>query len=138
MSEILKITCTKAYFGYAACRLLHGKKNLVLRIVLMTSLWFCHLANGQEFPAFQQLRYDEVYAGLEKDTVRDLYHKVKYTKIGSDAYISFGGDFRTQYLIIDNENWNPAMKDNDGFTLNRWLFHSDLHLSKNLRVFAEL
>lgn len=113
-------------------------KNFAIRTVLFLLLCISYRITGQELSEFKQLRYDEDYSGLEKDTVRDLYHKAKYTKIGKDAYVSFGGDFRTQYLIIDNENWNPKLHDNDGFTLNRWLIHSDLHLSKKLRVFAEL
>ena len=125
-------------FGYAVCVLLYGKKNVTRHIILMVVLCACQFIKGQEYPAFRPLRYDEDYTALEKDTVRDLYNKVKYTKIRSDGYISFGGDFRTQYLIIHNENWSKAPRDKDGYTLNRWLFHSDLHLSRNLRVFAEL
>jgi hypothetical protein len=138
MSTKLKTAYLKVYFGYSACRFLQDKKSPVMHILLVVFLCACTFANGQEFPAFRQLRYDEVYIDLEKDTLRDLYDKAKYTKIGSDAYISFGGDFRTQYLIIHNENWGASPQDKDGYTLNRWLFHSDLHLSQQLRVFAEL
>ncbi|WP_020211472.1 alginate export family protein [Flavobacterium rivuli] len=138
MNTILKIALLQAYFSGKACRLLPATRNPVGCGFLMVALCACQFINGQEYPAFRPLRYDEDYTVLEKDTVRDLYDKVKYTKMGSNGYISFGGDFRTQYLIIHNENWSNATQDKDGYTLNRWLFHSDLHLSGNLRVFAEL
>ncbi|PBJ08011.1 alginate export family protein [Flavobacterium sp. ACN6] len=138
MRAILKKTWPSVYFGSTACRLLNSKKRPLPHIVLM--IWLCcsQFAAGQDFPVFQQFRYDEDYVVLVKDSVRDLYDKVKYTRIGSGGYLSFGGDFRTQYLIIQNENWGAAPKDKDGYTLNRWLFHSDLHLSRTLRIFAEL
>jgi hypothetical protein len=109
-----------------------------MRAILILSLLVCCSAVGQQFPAFQQVRYDEDYSGLENDTVKDCYARIKYRKIDKDAYISFGGDFRTQYLIMNNESWNPALKDRDGFTLSRLLLHADLHLSGKIRIFAEL
>src|SRR5690606_20783324 len=65
-------------------------------------------------------------------------HRIKYKRISNKAFVRFGGDFRTQYLIMNNEGWNPAMKDDDGYILTRWLLHADLHLSKRVRIFAEM
>src|SRR5690606_36938484 len=92
----------------------------------------------QQIPEFQQLRYKEDYSVLENDTIRNWYHRLKYSKIGKSAHVSFGGDFRAQYLLMDNEGWNPGFRDDDGYLLTRWLLHADVHLSRNVRVYAEL
>lgn len=113
-----------------------GKKNRRGLIPVLLFFAYC-VVNAQEFPAFRQLRYDEDYSSLSTDSLRDVYRKIKYIGLG-DAHMSVGGDFRTQYMIMDNENWGAAPQDNDGFTLNRWLLHSNIHLSGRLRVFAEL
>lgn len=138
MKAILKKAWPKAGFGCSPRTPLNVKKKTTAHIHVVIWLCCCQFAAGQDLPAFKQFRYDEDYYPLEKDIVRDLYDKIKYTRIGSDGYISFGGDFRTQYLIIHNENWGSTPQDKDGYTLNRWLFHSELHLSRTLSVFGEL
>lgn len=109
-----------------------------MRVFLIVFLCNSFLVTGQQIPKFQQMRYDEVYASFEKDSIRDWYHRIKYKRISNKAFVRFGGDFRTQYLIMNNEGWNPAMKDDDGYILTRWLLHADLHLSKRVRIFAEM
>src|SRR5690554_6108086 len=109
-----------------------------MRTVSILLLFFCFSAYGQQAVPFQQMRYDEDYSIYENDTLRDLYPRVKYMKIDKDAYVSFGGSFRVQYLIMDNEGWNHALRDKDGYLLTRLLLHADLHLSKRLRIFAEV
>ena len=109
-----------------------------MRVWPFVILCSCFLVSAQEIPEFQQLRYMEDYSVLEKDTLRNWYHRLKYSKIGKSAYVSFGGDFRAQYLLMDNEGWNPDFRDDDGYLLTRWLLHADVHLSGNVRVYAEL
>src|SRR5690606_12954852 len=113
-------------------------KNSRMRVWPFVILCSCFLVSAQEIPEFQQLRYMEDYSVLEKDTLRNWYHRLKYSKIGKSAYVSFGGDFRAQYLLMDNEGWNPDFRDDDGYLLTRWLLHADVHLSGNVRVYAEL
>ncbi|MEH6703469.1 MAG: alginate export family protein [Galbibacter orientalis] len=84
------------------------------------------------------MRYNEVYTSFEKDSIRNWYHRLKYIRINSSTNVSFGGDIRTQYLLMNNEGWDPASKDGDGYMLTRWLLHADLHLSKRIRIFAEM
>ncbi len=109
-----------------------------MRTVFLLLVFFCFSAHGQQVVPFQQMRYDEDYSVLEKDTVNDWYSSLKYLKINKGIYVSFGGSFRVQYLIMNNEGWNPALRDEDGFMLTRWLLHADLHLSKKVRIFAEV
>lgn len=109
-----------------------------MRVWPIVLLCNCFLVTAQQFPTFQQMRYNEDYSGLEKDTEKNWYHRLKYNRVGKEAYVSFGGDFRAQYLMMDNEGWNPDFRDDDGYLLTRWLLHADLHLSGNVRVYAEL
>ena len=109
-----------------------------MRILLIVLLCNSSLVTAQQISGFEQMRYNEDYSGLKKDTIRNWYHELKYKRISKNAYVSFGGDFRTQYLIMVNESWNPDLRDDDGYLLTRWLFHADLHLSRNVRVYAEL
>lgn len=109
-----------------------------MRIVFLLVVIFCFSAYGQQTVPFQQLRFDEDYSVLEKDTMNDWYFRLKHSRINKRSYVSFGGSFRVQYLIMNNEAWNPEFKDGDGFMLTRWLVHADLHLSERVRVFAEV
>jgi len=113
-------------------------KRSIMRILLIILLCNSYLVSAQQIPKFQQVGYNEDYSDPEKDTVQNWYHRLKYKRISKNAYVSFGGDFRTQYLIMDNEGWNSDTRDDDGYLLTRWLLHADLHLSRNVRVYAEL
>lgn len=119
-------------------RLTHNRYIMDLVVLLIALFCSYFFVTAQQMPNFQQMRYNEDYSGLEKDTVRNWYHGLKYKRINEDAYVSFGGDFRTQYLVIDNEGWNPELKGDSGYLLTRWLLHADLHLSGKLRVYGEL
>ena len=109
-----------------------------MRILLIVLLCNSFLVTARQIPKFEQIRHNEDYYGLEKDTVGNWYHRLKYKRISKNASVSFGGEFRAQYHILDNEGWNPDLRDDDGYLLTRWLLHADLHLSGNVRVYAEL
>src|SRR3954471_17471816 len=40
--------------------------------------------------------------------------------------------------MYDNDRWNPAAPDQDGYLLQRYLLHADLHLGPSVRVFGQL
>lgn len=91
-------------------------------------------------PLFKPLRYQEEYAFLKDDTLPSTYKRIKYIRLSpaGDAYLSFGGDIRYQYFNIQNEDWGSSSKDKDGFVLSRFLIHSDVHLSAQVRTFVQL
>lgn len=110
-----------------------------MRYVLFLILIYLPIRiNGQQFPDFKPARYDEDYSFLENDTLPTWYKNLKYRKIEKNAYLGFGGEFKTQYLIQNDEEWGSGLKDKDGYMLTRWLFHVDLHLFEHLRFFGEL
>ena len=86
------------------------------------------------------LRYDEDYLFLKTDSTRNWYEKIKYSplSINGNAFISYGGDVRFQYLYFKNENWGDVPQDKDGYMLTRWLAHADLHAGNHFRTFVQL
>ncbi|SHM09335.1 Alginate export [Chitinophaga jiangningensis] len=113
------------------------KSALFTTIALFAS---CVVLSAQDIPAFKPLRYNEDYSFLKNDTVRKWYQQMKYSSFSDSghAFISFGGEVRFQYFYVHNEEWGEAPEDEDGYTLNRLLFHTDVHLGKWFRAFAQL
>lgn len=110
-------------------------KAAVLTLVFAFSNW---PSLGQNV-AFRLLRYDEDYSKLQNDTVSNWYKNLKYKPLkANDVYVSFGGEIRYQYFWYKNPAWGREPQDQDGFVLNRFLTHADLHLGKHFRVFAEI
>jgi hypothetical protein len=111
------------------------RKILLLLFVVLSLYSF-----AQNIPAFKQLRYDEDYSVLRKDSVRNWYKKTKFTTLSQhqNVYISIGGDIRYQYLWFKNENWGESPEDRDGYLLTRYLAHVDFHAGKHFRTFIQL
>lgn len=100
---------------------------------------FFYTCVAQEVP-FKQLRYDENYAYLAKDTTASWYHRLKFAPVNPNktTYFSFGGEVRYQYFHFDNQDWGEAPQDKDGFILTRYLGHLDFHSGKHFRTFVQL
>jgi hypothetical protein len=92
-------------------------------------------------PSYNSSRYLEDYRYL-KDPVRrtDFWDRFKYIPLNDagSVYLSFGGETRQHYESIRNENWGATVEDNNGWYLQRYLLHADLHLGDRLRVFSQI
>ncbi|MBC6110900.1 alginate export family protein [Pedobacter fastidiosus] len=108
-------------------------------IIILCFMLAAHLAMAQESP-FKQLRYDENYSYLARDTSTNWYNKVKFSPLSTDKsiYFSFGGEVRYQYFYFKNQDWGEAPEDNDGFILSRYLGHVDFHAGRHFRTFVQL
>ncbi len=101
-------------------------------------------AEGQALPSpppYQQLRYEEDYSYLRDPTRRtDLWDIIKYIPFNSegDWYLSVGGEARERYEYFDNYNWGQGPQTKNGYLLQRYMLHTDLHLGPNLRFFGQL
>ena len=91
-------------------------------------------------PSFQSLRYDEDYGYLKDKSKRaESLDKLKYISLGrEDFYVSLGGEARVRYEYYDHAAFGTGTQDPNGYLLQRYLFHSDWHLGKKFRVFAQL
>ena len=88
-------------------------------------------------PGFKFLRSDESYIFLKNNT-SDLssFDKIKYISLGEESYLSIGGESRSQFQILRNEDWEEA-KD-DAALFQRFMLHTDWHFGKHFRVFGQL
>ena len=116
-------------------------------LVLLVFMWavappvFAHAEGTISPPPYQQLRYDEDYTYLRDPSRRvDFWDTVKYVPLKSDGsiYLSLGGEARERYEYFDNTNWGQGPQDNNGYLLQRYMLHADLHLGTHIRLFGQI
>jgi hypothetical protein len=92
-------------------------------------------------PSYNSSRYLEDYRYL-KDPARrtDFWDPIKYIPLddAGTVYLSLGGETRQHYESIRNENWGATTEDNNGWYLQRYLLHADLHVGDRLRLFSQI
>lgn len=100
----------------------------------------CDGLEGADRPAFQTLRYNEDWSVLREAAARaDWLDPVKYVSLGRSGgwHLSFGGEARLKYERYDEPAFNQTPADDDGFLLQRYLFHADVHLGPHVRLFSQ-
>lgn len=101
---------------------------------------FSVLAN-EERPKFKSLRYEENYQFLRDSSQKtDFFDSLKYIPLNKSEslYLTLGGETRQHYEFIDNNNWGKGVQDKDGYYLQRYLVHGDLHAGEHTRFFVQL
>ena len=92
-------------------------------------------------PSYNSSRYLEDYRYL-KDPIQhtDFWDRLKYIPLNDtgSVYLSFGGETRQHYESIRNENWGATVEDNNGWYLQRYLLHADLHVGDRFRLFSQI
>ncbi len=98
------------------------------------------LALGAEEPAFQTLRYNEDWSFLQDSSRRaDWLDPLKFIPLQStNVYVSFGGEARLKYERYEEPVFNQKPADENGFLLQRYLVHADLHATPYFRGFVQL
>lgn len=92
-------------------------------------------------PEFHKLRYDDDFSYLQHPANRsDPWDPIKFLPLDDqkDVYLSFGGEARWRFEFYRNYRWNPDAADQDGYLLQRYLLHADLHAGEAVRAFAQL
>lgn len=92
-------------------------------------------------PPYNQLRYEENYSYLCDPSRRtDRLDALKYVPLNpaGDRYLSFGLEAREYYERFRNPDFSARNQDSNGYFLQRYALHSDLHLGRRLRVFGQL
>jgi hypothetical protein len=93
-------------------------------------------------PAYKLLRYEEDYSYLKDPGRRiDFWDPIKYTPLWGreDWYLSLGGGLRERYEFYHNQDAGavPPNARNNGYILERYLLHGDLHLGPCFRFFGQ-
>lgn len=76
----------------------------------------------------------------DKSRSHSFLDPIKYIPLGTDPswYLSLGGEIRAVYEFYDNNAFGAGPQDDDGFLLQRYMFHADLHLSRHFRAYLDL
>jgi hypothetical protein len=98
-------------------------------------------AEPAERPTYRLPRFDEDWSFLRDAQRRsDWLDSIKFVPLGRNtkAYLSFGGELRETYERFHNPNFGFQPQDLDGYLLERYLVHLDVHIDSHARVFAEV
>lgn len=90
-------------------------------------------------PGYALNRADEEYRYLQDPASKgDFWDPVKYLPVNSEGnwYLSIGGEARERYEYFNNYNWGRQPGSN-GYFLQRYFLHGDLHLGDHARLFAQ-
>lgn len=90
-------------------------------------------------PPYRLLRYEEDYFYLRDPAKRsEFWDPIKYIPLdeSGETYLSLGGSVRERFEYFRNYRW--SRDSGDGYLLQRYLLHADLHLGRSFRAFAEL
>jgi len=68
----------------------------------------------------------------------DPWDIVKYLPLGDGMFASFGGGVRESYEKFGNQNFGLSVPSPNGYLLQRYLLHADVHLGSRLRLWTEL
>ncbi len=93
-----------------------------------------------EPPPYERLRYEEAYTYLRDSTRRcDVFDRVKYVPLGwgGERYFTVGGEARTSLEWFRDEEWG-AIPGDDGYLLQRFMLHGDVHSSPRSRLFVQI
>ena len=91
-------------------------------------------------PPYQSLRYEEDWSALRNPSLRtDFWDPIKYIPLNDRGwYVSLGGESRLRYEAVRNAAFGSGPQDDNGYVLQRYLAHADLHAGRHLRVFTEV
>jgi len=102
---------------------------------------FAQEEEKKEAPNYSLFRQNENYEYL-KDKENSLYEEdffdpIKFIPLNKkkDIYLSLGGQFRPRFEHYSNRLWKGEDQD---FYSQRFAFHTNLTLGKNIRIYGEL
>jgi hypothetical protein len=90
---------------------------------------------------YATLRYEEDWSFLRDAACKtDPWDGFKYVPLGreGDVFLSTGVDARVKYEYFRNFLWGQGPQEGDGYVLQRYLIHGDLHVTPYTRAFVQL
>lgn len=127
-------------------RLLSVRRGLIVNPVAVLSAVGLIAGDGEAAcpsprAPYATLRYEEDWTSLRDPSCRtDPWDGFKYLPLdgAGDVYLSTGVDARVKYEYFRNFLWGQGPQDGDGYVLQRYLIHGDLHVTPYARVFVQV
>jgi len=117
-----------------------GPPNLLMAVVLAVTT-SARAAGEDPRRTYAPLRDDENWAFLRDPSQQaDIFDPLKYIRLVPDndgIYLTLGGEIREYYEFYRNELWG-LIPGNNGYLLQRYMLHADLHLGPAVRLFLQL
>lgn len=110
--------------------------SLLLIQLVILKLGFAQDSIDIKIPDFKLLRAAENYSALKHTSSEGLWYKLKYIPLRKQGFMTLGGDWRSVFQWLQNENW--IEKNDDVALFQRYMLHHDLHLGKHFRLFTQL
>ena len=94
----------------------------------------------QIYRQYKHLPCDEDWSFLKDKRKRSDYaDRLKYISLGKESwYLTIGGEARPFYEYFRNEIWRAEPHDYNGWILQSYMLHGDLHLGRKFRAFAQI
>lgn len=92
-------------------------------------------------PPYKIHRQDEGWSMMRDPSRRaDGSDELKYLPLAEREgwYASIGGESRSVYERYRNEEWGSQPQDLNGYLLQRFMLHADVHLGRRVRFFGQL
>src|SRR6266540_1021371 len=113
---------------------------VVISIILLSGQKADCVETEPSIPRYELNRADEDYSYLRDESRRtDFWDPVKYISLNRTGtwYLSLGGEARERYEYFNHSNWGADPQDN-GYFLQRYFLHGDLHFGDHVRLFTQL
>lgn len=113
--------------------------SLLIAVLSISTLLSAQTApDSLILPGFSVLRAEEDYRFLRSLTpeLSGTWAKLKYIPLGENTSLSVGGDWRTEFQLLRNEQW--VADNNDKALFQRFMLHTDWRLGERWRIFAQL
>ena len=97
--------------------------------------------SAQGRPEYELLRDEEDWSFLtDRSRATDRWDPVKFipARASGGWFVSLGGEIRAQYERFAHEEWGAERRDEDGYSLQRYMFHADAHLGRHTRLFGQI
>ena len=114
-----------------------------ITLVMMTSpMVAAAVETGAAYqpPPYRLERAGEDYRYLRDPALHtDFWDPIKYMPLNADGsrYLSLGGELRERYEYFNRPDWGKSPQD-QGYLLQRYFLHGDLHMGGHVRLFTQL
>ena len=100
-----------------------------------------HSLASEERLKFNLPQHEENYQFLKNSGKKaDFFNPIKHIPLNNSSsfYLTLGGEMRLHFEYIDDNNWGKGTQDQDGYFMQRYLTHANIHFGKYFRVFSQL